>query len=252
MFKGFYNLTSGMLSQTRNLDVISNNMSNISTPGYKADTYMDSTFRELMFSRVGNRDKSGAEEIGSQTMALLPSMVYTDYSHAAPEETDQPLDFAIDGDGFFQIQGEDGQRCFTRNGSFIVDNGGYLTLPSRGHVLDRNGQPIYLGTDDIQVDSNGNIFRGDGSLAGRLGVFDFEEEYQGTLIQQGEGVYVSDAQAQPSDSPVMWRILENSNVDMVREMTRMMSSQRGLQSAAQILKIYDQLMSKATSDLGRV
>lgn len=251
MFKGFYNLTSGMLSQTRNLDVISNNMSNVSTPGYKADTYMDSTFRELMFSRIGNRDKSVSEEIGTQTMALLPSMIHTDYSHAAPEETGQPLDFAINGNGFFQIQGEEG-RYFTRNGSFIVDNDGYLTLPSRGHVLDRNGQPIYLGTDDITADAEGNIFRGDGTLAGRLGVFDFAEEYQGTLTHQGEGVYASNAPAQPSDSPVQWKILENSNVDMVREMTRMMSSQRGLQSAAQILKIYDQLMSKATTDVGRV
>ncbi len=251
MFKGFYNLTSGMLSQTRNLDIISNNMSNISTPGYKADTYMDSTFRELMFSRVGNRDKTGAEEIGPQTMALLPSMIHTDYSHGAPEETGQPLDFAINGEGFFQVQGEDG-RYFTRNGAFIVDNGGYLTLPSQGHVLGRNGQPIYLGTDDITVDVQGNIFRGDGSLAGRLGVFDFAEEYQGTLVQQGEGVYASDAPAQPTDSPVQWKILENSNVDLTREMTRMVSSQRGLQSAAQILKIYDQLMSKATTDVGRV
>lgn len=251
MFKGFYNLTSGMLSQTRNLDVISNNMGNISTPGYKTDTYMDSTFREMMFSRVGNRDKTGAEEIGPQTMALLPSMIHTDYAHGSPEETGQPLDFAINGDGFFQVQGQEG-NSFTRNGAFIVDNDGYLTLPSRGHVLDRNGQPIYLGTDDIRVDAQGNIFRGDGSLAGRLGVFDFEEEYQDALVQQGEGVYVSQAQAQPSDSPVMWKVLENSNVDVAREMTRMMSSQRALQSAAQVLKIYDQLMSKATTDVGRV
>lgn len=251
MFKGFYNLTSGMLSQTRNLDVISNNMGNISTPGYKADTYVDTTFREMMFSRVGNRDKTGAQEIGSQTMAVVPSMIYTDYTHGSPEETGQPLDFAINGEGFFQVQGEDG-NYFTRSGAFIVDNGGFLTLPSHGHILDRNGQPIYLGTDDIRVDTDGSIFRGDGTLAGRLGVFDFAEEYQDTLSHVGEGVYRSDAPAQPVDSPIHWKILENSNVDMVREMTRMLSSQRALQSAAQVLKIYDQLMTKATTEIGRV
>ncbi len=251
MFKGFYDLTSGMLSQTRNLDVISNNMGNISTPGYKADTYVDTTFREMMFSRVGNRDKTQTEEIGRQTMAIAPSTVYTDYAHASPEETGQPLDFAINGQGFFQVQNGE-QNYFTRNGSFIVDNEGFLTLPSHGHVLDRNGQPIYLGTDDIQVDGEGNIFRGDGTLAGRLGVFDFTEDYQDTLLHAGEGVYASEAQAQPVDSPVQWKLLENSNVDMVREMTRMMSSQRALQSAAQVLKIYDQLMTKATTDIGRV
>ncbi len=251
MFKGFYNLTSGMLSQTRNLDVISNNMGNISTPGYKADTYVDTTFREMMFSRVGNRDKTATQEIGRQTMAVVPSMIYTDYTHVSPEETGQPLDFAINGEGFFQVRGADG-NYFTRGGAFIVDNEGFLTLPSHGHVLDRNGQPLYLGTDDIQVDTEGNIFRGDGTLAGRLGVFDFAEEYQDTLAHAGEGVYTSQAPAQPVDSPIQWKMLENSNVDMVREMTRMLSSQRALQSAAQVLKIYDQLMTKATTDVGRV
>ena len=82
---------------------------------------MDSTFRELMFSRIGNRDKSASEEIGPE-YALLPSMIHTNYAQGAPEETGQPLDFAINGDGFFQIQGENA-RYFTRNGSFIVDNG---------------------------------------------------------------------------------------------------------------------------------
>lgn len=252
MFKGFYDLTSGMLSQTRNLDVISNNMGNVSTPGYKRDTYLDTTFRELMFSRVGNRDKSAADPIGPQTMALLPSMIHTDFEQGPIEETGQVLDFAIQGTGFFQVQGE-GQNYLTRNGSFIIDNDGYLTLPSHGRVLGANGQPILLGTDNITADAEGNLYRADGTLAGRIGVFDVAGgDYQNALQQQGEGVYVAQGQVQAVNTPMVWKSLERSNVDMVQEMTRMMTSQRALQSASQLLKIYDQVMSKAVTDVGRV
>ena len=64
MFKGFYNLTSGMLSQGRRLDVVSHNMTNISTAGYKTDVYTDSTFQDVMISRLGNKDKVNSTEIG--------------------------------------------------------------------------------------------------------------------------------------------------------------------------------------------
>ena len=73
MTKGFYNLTSGILSQTRRLNVIGNNMTNLSTAGYKAETYTDKTFQEVLISRVGNKDKSGAAVIGSESYILAPN-----------------------------------------------------------------------------------------------------------------------------------------------------------------------------------
>lgn len=76
MTKGFYNLTSGILSQTRRLDVIGNNMTNLSTPGYKAETYTDRTFEEVLISRVGNKDKSGAAVIGTESYILAPDQLY--------------------------------------------------------------------------------------------------------------------------------------------------------------------------------
>lgn len=101
MVKGFYNLTSGMLSQSRRLDVVANNMTNISTAGYKTETYTDTTFQEVLISRVGNKDKSGAQVIGEESYILAPSQLYVDYSQGTLEETGLNLDFAIQGDGFF-------------------------------------------------------------------------------------------------------------------------------------------------------
>ena len=120
MFKGFYNLTSGMLSQGRRLDVIANNMTNVATSGYKTDTYTDSTFQEYMVSRVGNKDKSAPAELGGASYILAPSKLYTDYTQGALEPTDLPFDFALEGEGFFAIRTEGG-IAYTRAGSFALD-----------------------------------------------------------------------------------------------------------------------------------
>ena len=109
MFKGFYNLTSGMVSHGRRLDVIANNMTNVSTPGYRTELYTDSTFRDVMISRIGNLDKRAPAELGTNMSYILaPSEFYTDFTDGTYEETGLPLDFAIQGDGFFGIQQEDG------------------------------------------------------------------------------------------------------------------------------------------------
>ena len=75
MFKGFYNLTSGMLSQGRRLDVVSNNMTNISTAGYKADRYTDSTVQDVLMSRVGNKNKAVSTEMGMESYILAPTVL---------------------------------------------------------------------------------------------------------------------------------------------------------------------------------
>lgn len=98
MFKGFYQLTSAMLSHGRRLDVVANNMTNVSTAGYKAERYTDSTaFKEVMLNRVGNKDKVHTEELGQISYILAPDEQYTDFTQGSLEETELPLDFAIEG-----------------------------------------------------------------------------------------------------------------------------------------------------------
>ena len=128
MTKGFYNLTSGMLSQSRRLDVVSNNMTNLTTPGYKAEQYTDSTFQEVLISRIGNKNKSGAQEIGEESYILAPSQLYINFAQGTPEETGLNLDFAIQGEGFFAIQTENGTE-YTPGRELCAGSGG-LSLPS--------------------------------------------------------------------------------------------------------------------------
>lgn len=252
MTKGFYNLTSGILSQTRRLDVIGNNMTNLSTAGYKAETYTDRTFRDVLISRVGNKDKSGAAEIGRESYILAPDQLYVDYTQGSFKETGMPLDFAIQGDGFFAVQTDNGVE-YTRDGNFSLDEQGRLCLSGHGLVLGQNGAPITLSTDRIRADGSGRLYdESTGNYLGQIGVYTFPDN--GQLAKGTSGLFQANGQqAQAAQTPsVLWKYTEDSNVDMLREMTQMLTAQRALQGGAQVLKLYDSLLTKATTEVGRL
>lgn len=251
MTKGFYNLTSGILSQGRRLDVIANNMTNLATAGYKTETYTDRTFEEVLISRVGNKDKSGATVIGQESYILAPDQLYVDYSRGMMKETGLPLDFAIQNDGFFAIQTDNGVE-YTRDGNFSLDDQGRLCLAGHGLVLGVDGAPITLSTDQITADGEGRIYTQDGNYLGQLGVYTFADN--GQLAKAASGLFDANGQQAQlaQNSQVMWRYMEESNVDMLQEMSRMMTAQRALQGGAQILKLYDTLLTKSTTEVGRL
>lgn len=250
MFKGFYQLTSAMLSQGRRLDVVSHNMTNISTAGYKLDRYTDSTFQDVLISRVGNKNKAVSTEMGEETYILAPSELVTDFTQGSMEETTLPLDFAIIGDGFFAID-RDGDVAYTRNGSFNLDDEGYLCLWGQGRVLNSEGQPIQLPTDHIYVNKLGEIYtEADRNYLGTLGIYATENTED--LERNEYGLFTGGNFQLSENYEIRHRMVERSNVNRVEEMVLMMSSQRALQSAAQMSKIYDAVMSKATTELGRM
>ncbi|MEY8387110.1 flagellar hook-basal body protein [Oscillospiraceae bacterium 38-13] len=247
MYKGFYNLTSAMLTHQHNLNVIGNNMVNISTAGYKQERYVASTFDDVMYSQVDVNHSSG-REIGRQSYIRAASDVYTDYSQGIPEPTDLPLDFAIVGEGFFAVQNPEGEVAYTRMGNFSLDEEGYLCLPGFGQVLDPQNQPIYLGTDKIRGDRQGIIYYDGDTAIGQLGIFRFEDNE--ALERNDRGLFLGE-NAQASEDFEIWNgYLERSNSDMVKQMTEMITYQRALQSAAQLSKMYDQVMGQATREVG--
>lgn len=267
MFHGFYNLASGMLYQNRNLNTISNNMVNVSTPGYKSDQMVSTTFRDEMLYRNGNRNKSNPYQIGSVSMIRSVGVTKTSYNQGNVEETGNNLDFALTQPGFFAIQDKDGNRLYTRNGSFTTDEEGYLCLSSIGRVLGEDGSPIEMTTDRISVDKSGNIYEvplkglgGDEEgtesedaepvLIGKIGVFNFNDYTQ--LVKGNNGTFKTTEEGTAVNGGIQWKSLERSNIDPIEQMTAMMSSQRASQSAAQVLKMYDQLMGRIVNDIGRI
>lgn len=261
MYQGFYNLTSGMLTQGRNLNVISNNMVNIQSAGYKSEKMLSSTFQEEMLYRTGRNSRGIPEALSTTSKIRTATEIHTNYNPGSMDITDGILDFALAGRGFFCIDTPEGER-YTRNGAFSVDENGYLILNKAGRVLSSDNQPIIIDTEDFFVDDQGNITVSENTgentqetqarSLGKLKVVDFDDYTQ--LNKEDFGVFSSAQPAREMEEgtlQVNWKMLEKSNVDMVEEMTAMMTSQRALQSAAQMLKMYDQIMSKAV-DVGRI
>lgn len=242
MFKGFYNLASGVLTQTRNLNVIANNMANVSTPGFRQDTFTQTTFQDEMIYRIGNTDKSNPTPIGRMNCIVTGDGNVTSYKQGGITPTASSLDFALQGSGFFAVQSGNGVS-YTRNGSFILDDQGYLYLDSVGRVLGVNG-PIYLGTDKIACDSLGNITSEEtGQYLGRIRVVDFQD-YDTELEKTTGDMFVATGTPQNVNTYMRQKFLEDSNVNIIDEYTQMMAKERALQSTAQVLKMYDQLAAK--------
>ena len=243
MFQGYYDLASNMITQNRNLNIISNNMTNISTPGYKMDRMMESTFRDELFYPY---DKEGKTPVGVVSHMDVADERVTDYTEGGIRETGYPLDVGLTGNGFFVIQTANGVQ-YTRNGSFNLDNDGYLILPGFGRVEGTNG-PIRVTTDSLAIDTRGRITDEDsGQYFGTLRIVDFADYNQLTKVTGGMFVSAAQPQAAGNATTVTQSFLEDSNVSMAEEMTRMMSSQRVLQSSAQILRMYDQMISRVTT-----
>lgn len=249
MLKGFYNLTSGVITHQRNLNVIANNMTNVSTSGYKQERYTATTFDDVMYSRVGNQSSEGPE-IGNQSYIRATSDVQTDFTQGTLEPTGLALDFAINGDGFFAVRSDDGQVAYTRGGNFSLDENGYLCYPGFGQVLNPQGQPIQLGTDKIHADDQGVIYYDEGGVLGQIGVFQFPDN--GALERNAQGLFVGGGAQPAQNMQVLNKYVERSNSDMIKQMTDMITFQRSLQSATQVMKMYDNLMTKATGEVGRL
>ena len=250
MMKGFYNLTSGMASQQNRLNVVANNMTNISTAGYKAEHYTDRTFDEVMVTRIGNKIKTPYQTMETyQSHILAPDQLYTDFGQSSFEQTNLPLDFAIQGEGFFAIETGNGV-AYTRAGSFTLDNESYLCLSELGRVLNREGNPIQLPTDKLEADQQGNLFTKGGEYLGSLGVFMFEDN--NALERTPYGLFTGEGAQINENAVIHHKWVERSNVNLVKEMVSMMSTQRALQSAAQMSKIYDEVIKRGVNDIGRL
>jgi flagellar basal-body rod protein FlgG len=186
----------------------------------------------------------------------------TDYTEGVIKGTDSRFDFAIVGDGFFRIQTPQDGVIYTRDGSFTLDDQRYLSLAGVGRVLGVDGNPIQLESEYIEGMSDGTIYLKDMNdeyiesgkdgqpLSAKLSVVTFDNP--DSLIKFDAGLFKSDDNPTAVQDPkLMWKTLELSNVDTLRETINMITAQRSIQSCSQMVKIYDELMEQAVG-LGKI
>jgi flagellar basal-body rod protein FlgF len=225
MERGLYIAASGMVSEMARQDLISNDLANASTAGYKSDTAVQGSFGDLLLRNTQTGATVGPLGQGSRIERQV-----TDLSAAPIKETGEALDFAVEGNGFFAVQTAQGVR-YTRNGQFTAAANGRLTDQLGNAVLGRNGQPITLGADGkVPAASVGIFALNTPRKAG-------DNLFQGTAAGAGTGTVRSGA-------------LEGSGSDPVRAMTDMIASLRAFESGQKVITTIDSTLQKASNQVG--
>lgn len=249
MSRGFYALTSGMLTQQRKINISSNNVANMNTAGYKKEQAITSNFGSILINKY-KQNGINEEATPINDVSLIRTVVEnnTIHSQGTLEETGSMTDFAIMGAGFFAVD-NNGQILYTRNGSFNVDEEGYLVSEGIGRVQGEFGD-IYIGGDKFDFAEDGSIIVEE-EVVDSIAVYDFLD--YNNLNKFGEGMFISDVEPDLLDYPrIVNKTIERSNVNITEELTSILSSQRALQNASQALKIYDMINDKAVNEIGKI
>ncbi len=249
MFSGYYTIASGMLTRQREIDVIGNNLTNVSTPGYRGETSITGSFEQELLKRTD----SSSSTVLSASMDTITTMeeIVTDFSGGNIKQTENPFDMSISGYGFFAVENDDGEVFLTRGGSFDMDEEGYLILSGKGRVQGNFGD-IEVKDANFVVTEKGGVFDSEGFFAGNIGVYNLPE---GSEIQRTvDGMFNATNMniVAETDSTVHQGSIELSNVDINKEMADLIEVQRAFQSCSSALQIIDEINRKATSELGSI
>lgn len=264
MVKGLYTAYTGMINEQKRLDVLSNNLANADTNGYKKEGTTSQTFADELAIKIKDTSYYGMpQKLGTMSMGVHIGETYTDYSSGNFKVTDNLTDFALSGDGFFAIAFTDkagnSSVKYTRDGAFVINTQGYLVTKDGDFVLGMNDAMNGNVNGRIQVDPNlkitvdefGNIYQND-QLVADIGFVDVEDyDY---LAKYGENLYdlVEGGNIIASDAKVEQGIIESSNVNVVSEMVNMITISRAYQAGQKIINAVDETLDKAVNEVGKV
>lgn len=266
MVRALYTAASGMTAQQLNVDTISNNLANVNTVGYKKET---TNFKSLLYTNLkGPEDEAvtanttSINQVGHGVRALSNSR---DYSGGTPQNTGNPTDIAIVGEGFFAID-NDGEELYTRDGSFrfsmLEDEGSYALVTADGYpVLSTEDESILVGsevpTDNLVIGKDGSIYYMDQDGVrmdvAQIKIVQFTN--RAGLEAQGSNLYRAtaasgEALAEADDdtlvaSSLRTGYLEGSNVQLAQEMVNLIIAQRAYEVNSTAIQTADDMMKQA-------
>ncbi len=228
--------------QQRAMDVVASNLANLSSPGYRAE--------RTVFADWLVREPTGATPRGERNIAFAQTRAtYRDRTEGAISATGNPLDLALTGDGYFTVQTNNGTRL-TRGGRFSLAADGTVTDDNANPLLDVNGKPIKISTADTQL-----TVKGDGTLSSQNGTLAqiavVAPNDPNRLTAEGGKLFRADVPTTPVAKPkIMQGALEESNVQPIAEVTRMISTERDFQFVAQFVEAAGQRKQTAIDKLG--
>ncbi len=235
-YQPIYVLASGMLLQERKLSAISNNLANADTPSFKKDLLEVSSWYTDMGTKIPD---SSPENPTNNFVYPMVSGVFTDLSQGPLRETGNPLDLAIEGEGFFAVRTPEGIR-YTRKGNLRIDAEGYLVNEMGYRVLDRDGNEIRVLGANIQFDPQGNIYV-DGELQATLGIWNLQNPGKA-------GFDLFTGTPQPAQNfRILQGFLELSNVNPIVEMVRLIETSRAHEVYARLVQAVDEVQGRVNT-----
>lgn len=256
MVKGLYTAYTGMINEQKRLDVLTNNLANSATTGFKAEGATSQSFDEIMAVRIKDTSSPNINNrLGVMSMGVKVGETYTDYNQGSFRTTENPYDLGLEGEGFFAISftnkaGEQSIK-YTRDGSFTLTNDGYLVTKDGDFVQGQNGN-IQINTNaDVSIDAMGNIYE-NGIMTDSLDIVDFED--YNYLEKYGENMYepVDGAVMIDSEAKVHQGYLEMSNVNVISEMVEMITVTRAYETNQKVIQTIDSTLDKAVNTVGKI
>lgn len=264
--KGIFSAVSGAMAQSSRLDTIANNLANVNTTGFKKDRqvfseYLSTYERPDMHNtvpRIPASIESFYDMQGGDNAYVNPAGTFTNFEQGLLRSTGSAMDIAIEGKGFFEVATPEGVR-WTRNGALQVDGNGVLTT-KEGHAVLRAGQgdpaqrAIQVTGRNITISQAGEIFDG-GNNVGKLALVEFGNADE--LQKQGSSLYALKANAvggpvTAREAKIHQGFVEGSNVNVVEEMTDMITANRVFEATQQAIKGHDQMDDKLINTVGKV
>ncbi len=253
MIKGLYTAASSMMATRDNLDIVSNNLANADTTGYKRDKGVNKSFPEMVISRIEKNEES--KKLGELGTGVELDESYTDYSPGSFKHTENDLDLAIRGNGFFTVETPRGEML-TRNGNFNLNENGELVTQSGYPVLGVDRQPITAGNGVVNIEGNGGVYNNSGET-GELLIVDIGEN--NLLEKRGENLYQlresenGGGELQEAENyQVVQGYLEQSNVNIIEEMTKMIEVNRLYEANQKAITTMDGTLEQAANEVGRL
>jgi flagellar basal-body rod protein FlgF len=274
MFRGVYTATSGMTASGRKQELLTNNLANAETPGYKSDDTALRAFPELLMKQMNGRASNptslGSIHGGVYAQESIPSFLQGDLRETGNETDLALIDTAVPINNetqrprtlVFAVQADNGDIRYTRNGQFTVNNEGFLTTSNGEYVLNENLERISVNPDAFQVTGNGQILEDrNGALQSLwIGYTEEPEKFvkEGTGLLRWEGdeetapVTIANLPEGANNAFVRQGFIEQSNVDVTKTMTEMMSTYRLFEANQKVLQAYDRSLEKTVNDIGKL
>ncbi len=240
MYKGIYIAASGAVLMQTQLEMISQNLANANTAGYKKDTLAFKDHLVQTDASTGPDGRDMSDYSGSKI----------DMSNGTSVKTGNTLDIALDGDGFIALEG----NRYTRRGDLKKNSDGYLTTHDGIKVMGTGG-PISLPEDSTQIniDLEGkvSVMQAGNALPTEIDTIKIENfGPDAGMTEAGDGMYTFSGEGTQSTATVKQGYIETSNVDAIKEMVRMIDTMREFESYQKAIQMFDNATSKVTNQLG--